>query len=104
MKPPPLVPPEHLQRLLQAAADAEGRRDLQQSIELLERAGRLMPSKAAIPLQLGRIHGLRYDYDAAERCFEQALRLAQRKMLMLTAIADASVNFRREEIAERYLR
>jgi tetratricopeptide (TPR) repeat protein len=104
MKSPQLVPPEHVKRLLQAAAEAEGRRDLQQCTELLERAGRLMPSHAVIPLQLGRIHGLRYDYAAAERCFEQAIRLAQRKTRMLTAIADASLNFRRLEIAERYLR
>ncbi|HEV2437660.1 MAG TPA: sulfotransferase [Verrucomicrobiae bacterium] len=104
MKSPPLVPPEHVQRLLQAAAEAESRRDVEQCVELLERAGRLLPSHAGIPLQLGRIHGLRYDYPAAERCFEQALQLAQRKVRMLTAIGDASLNFRRTEIAERYLR
>jgi tetratricopeptide (TPR) repeat protein len=104
MKSPQLVPPEHVKRLLQAAAEAESRRDLQQCSELLERAGRLMPAYPVIPLQLGRIHGLRYDYAAAEQSFEQALRLAQRKTLMLTAIADASLSFRRMEIAERYLR
>jgi tetratricopeptide (TPR) repeat protein len=53
---------------------------------------------------LGRIHGLRYDYAAAERCFEQALRLAPRKAEMLTAIAEKCQNFRNPAIEESYLR
>jgi len=70
----------------------------------LERASRLAPANAGILLQLGRIHGLRYDYVAAERCFEQALRFAPRKTEMLTAVANHCQDFRNPEIAERYLR
>jgi tetratricopeptide (TPR) repeat protein len=103
MKQRQLVPPEHLQRLLQAATDAEGRRDFQQCEEILERASRLATSNARILLQLGRIRGLRYDYSAAECCFEQAIQIASRKVQILTAIADSCQIFRRPEMAERYL-
>ncbi len=71
---------------------------------MLESARRLAPANASILLQLGRIHGLGYDYAAAERCFEQALRFSPRKTEMLTAISDSCQNFRNPNIAERYLR
>ena len=50
------------------------RRDFQQGIEILERASRLDPANAGILLDLGRFYGKRYDYAAAERCFEKAVR------------------------------
>jgi cytochrome c-type biogenesis protein CcmH/NrfG len=104
MKRRQLIPPEHLSRLLQRAAEAQAQHDLQQCVELLDRASRLQPSNAAIFLQLGRIHGLLYDYNTAEGCFEQALRFARRKLLILVAIADNSKNFRCTEISETYFR
>jgi tetratricopeptide (TPR) repeat protein len=70
----------------------------------LKSASRCAPSNTDILLQLGRIHGLCYDYTAAERCFEQALRLAPQKTEMLTTVADYCQSFRNPEIAERYFR
>jgi tetratricopeptide (TPR) repeat protein len=100
----PLVAAGSLNRMVQAAEAAWHRKDFLESIETLERASRLAPSNAGILLQLGRYHGLRYDYTAAERCFKQALRVAPRKTEMLTIIADHCHNFRSQDLAERYLR
>ena len=104
MKRPPLVASGSLNRMIQAAEAAWQRKDFQECLETLESASRLAPSNAGILLQLGRIYGLRYDYAAAERCFEQALRFAPRKTEMLTAIVDHCHNFRNTKLAEHYLR
>jgi tetratricopeptide (TPR) repeat protein len=103
MKRTTLVPASSLNRLLQSAEEAWQRKDFPKAIETLERASRLAPSNPAILLQLGRFQGLRYNYAAAERCFEQALRVAPRKTEMLTAIADHCHNFRSQDLAARYL-
>jgi tetratricopeptide (TPR) repeat protein len=47
---------------------------------------------------------LRYDYAAAESCFEQALRLTPHKTELLTSIGSHCRNFRNQDLAERYLR
>jgi tetratricopeptide (TPR) repeat protein len=104
MKRPQLVSAGTLNRMLQAADAAWQRKDFQECIEMLERACRLAPANTVFPVKLGRIYGLRYDYAAAERSFEQALRFAPRKTEMLTAIAEHCQNFRNPDIAERYLR
>ena len=103
MKRPPAVAPGSLQRRLQEAEAAWGRKDFAACLATLESARRLAPANTGIILQLGRIHGLRYDYAAAERGFEQARRLAPGKTAMLTAIADHCQNFRNPELAERHL-
>jgi tetratricopeptide (TPR) repeat protein len=102
----PTITADSLNQMLQAAEAAWERADFQECIKTLERASRLAPtpSNNGILLRLGRFHGLRYDYAAAERCFEQALRFAPRKTEMLTAIADHCQNFRNQDIAERYFR
>jgi tetratricopeptide (TPR) repeat protein len=104
MKPAQLISPGTLNRMLQAAEAAWERKDFKECIETLESASRRAPANASVLLQLGRIHGLHYDYAAAENCFERALRFAPRKTEMLTAIADHCQNFRNPDIEERYLR
>ena len=90
--------------MLQAAEAAWERKDFQACLETLASANRIAPANTSILLQLGRIHGLSYNYAAAESCFEKALRVAPRRTEMLTAIADHCQNFRNPEIAARYLR
>jgi tetratricopeptide (TPR) repeat protein len=70
-----LVSQGSLSRMLQAAAESWKRCDFQQSIEILERASRLDPANSGILLDLGNFYGNRYDYAAAERCFEKAVRI-----------------------------
>jgi len=69
-----------LSRMFQEAAEAWKRQDYQQTIETLERAARLDPANGRIQLDLGRAHGLRYDYGAAEHCLDKAVRVAVRKV------------------------
>ena len=104
MKRPTLVAAGSLNRLLEAAKAAWERKDFSEGIETLERARRLAPSNAGVLLQLGRFHGLRYNYAAAERCFESALRIAPKKIEMLAAIAEYCQNFRNPAVAELFLR
>jgi len=104
MKRSRLISQGSLDRLLKTAYAALERKDFQTGIEALESANRLAPSNARILLQLGNVYGMRYDYPAAERCFEQALRFAPSKRVMLVAVANHCHYFRNTELLERYLR
>ena len=104
MKRPSLVSQGSLNRILQAAEQAWHQKDFQQNIELLERASRLVPSNANIHLQLGRMHGLRHDYAAAERCFEQAVRVSHRKTEAMALVGAHCRDLRNPELGERYFR
>jgi tetratricopeptide (TPR) repeat protein len=90
-------------QLLMASEDAWHRKDFQGCLDILQRANRLAPGNIKIMLQLGRFHGLRYDYETAEKYFEQALRLTPRKAETLVQIADNCQFFRKLEISERFL-
>ena len=86
MKRPRLVSQGSLARLFQAAAEAWRRQAYQETIELLERASRLDPANLTVLLDLGRAQGLRYDYAAAERSLEKAVRF--RKVKLSETISD----------------
>lgn len=103
MKPPQAMPAGMLNRRLQEAEAAWERKDFQACLDHLESARRLAPANIGILLQLGRIHGLRYDYAAASRCFDQALRLVPHKLETLVAVAEHCQNFRNPAIAMQYL-
>jgi tetratricopeptide (TPR) repeat protein len=104
MKRPMLISQGSLNRMLKAASEAWQRGDFQQCFELLERASHLNPSNFKILLHLGELYGLRYDYAAAERCFEKAIRVAPNKAEILATAGRLSVHFRNPEIATRYFK
>src|SRR5271170_2961860 len=104
MKRQSLVSKGSLARMLQAAGEAWNRKDYRQNIEILERASRLDPANAGILLQLGRDYGLRYDYAAAERCFEKAVHIAPKKTEALATAGMYCRDFRKPDLAERYFR
>jgi len=79
MKRQRLVSQGSLSRLFQEAAEAWRKQEYQLTIELLERAARLDPANPAVLLDLGRAYGLRYDYPAAGRCLEKAIRVSARQ-------------------------
>ena len=79
MKRSPLVSQRSLARMLQAAAECWQNQDYAKYIDILQRANRLAPSNPGVLLDLGRGHGMRYDYAAAERYFEQAIAVARQK-------------------------
>src|SRR6266404_3907044 len=91
-----------LSRMFQEAAEAWKRLDYQQSIDTLERAAKLDPANPSIQLDLGRAYGMRYDYSGAERCLEQGVRVAARKVEVLTEAGKRCQQFGRPEMANRY--
>ncbi|MGD1087421.1 MAG: sulfotransferase [Verrucomicrobiota bacterium] len=104
MKRPQLVSQGSLNRMIQAADECCKRGDLQQGIEIIERTTRLDPANWRLRLQLGRAHGFNYDYAAAERCLEQAVRFAPHKTEALAAAGKTSIEFGRPQMAEGYFR
>jgi tetratricopeptide (TPR) repeat protein len=99
-----LVSQGTLTRLLNTAEEARNRRDFQQSIEILERASRLDPANVQILLNLGYAYGSHYDYAAAERCFERAIRLAPQKTEALAGAAFRARDFGNHKMAGHYYR
>jgi len=93
-----------LSRTFLAAAEAWKRQEYQETIDLLERASRLDPANAGLLLDLGRAHGMRYDYATAERCFEKAIRVAPRQLDALVAAGQRSREIGRTEMAQAYLK
>ena len=55
-----------------------------------------------ILLDLGRMQGLRYDYTAAESCFERAIRVSPRKTEAIALVGTRCREFRNLEMAEHY--
>ena len=102
MKRTQLVSPGSQNRMLQAANEAWNRKKFQEAIELLERASRLDPANVDILLDLGHYYGLRYDYAAAERCFEKAARMAPNKAVILAAAGMHCADFGNYALSERF--
>ena len=104
MKRPQLVSQGTLARLLNTADEARNRHEFQQCVEILERASRLDPANINILLNLGHAHGNNFDYSAAERCFEKAIRLAPKKTETLAGAALRARDFGNHSMAAHYYR
>jgi tetratricopeptide (TPR) repeat protein len=102
LKQPSLVSQGTLSRMLQAAEQAWQQKDFEQNIELLERARHLAPANSKILWQLGRVQGLRYNYAAAEECFDRAIRLAPNKTEALANAGQWSLDFASHQLTEHY--
>ena len=103
MKRPQLVSKGTIQRIRQAAEQAWYDRDLKHCVELLERGCRLDPADPGLLMQLGRMQGVCYDYEAAERSFEKAIRVAPVKVEAMAIAAQQCRDFYNTSLAERYL-
>jgi tetratricopeptide (TPR) repeat protein len=97
-----LVSDGTMARMMQTAADLWKRCDFEQCAEIMERASRLDPANSSILLDLGAVHGKAYDYAAAERCFERAIRVAPNKTEALRIAGLRCLNFDQHEMAERF--
>ncbi|NOS68884.1 MAG: hypothetical protein HOP33_03045 [Verrucomicrobia bacterium] len=102
MKRQRLVSQGSLSRMFQEAAESWKRQDYQQTIETLERAGRMDPANASIQLDLARAHGLRYDYASAEQCLEKAVRVSVKKADVLAEAGRRCQEFGSYDLARRY--
>src|SRR5712691_7749114 len=72
MKRQRMIAPGVLSRMLHNAGACWNRQEYDQYFEIMERASRLDPANHGLLLDLGSAHGKRYNYAAAERCFEKA--------------------------------
>jgi len=88
--------------MLQAAAAAWQRGDHARCIDILEQASGMAPNEAGILFDLGRCHGWCYDYDAANRCFEKAIRVSGWKTAALLEAGRRCLNFFQNEMAGNY--
>jgi hypothetical protein len=95
VKRPQLVSKGSLQRTLQGAGEAWNQRNFEQYFDLMERAAPQDPANHQIPLDLGLAYGVRYDYSAANCCFEKAVRVAPNKTEALVVAGTHSRNFGR---------
>jgi tetratricopeptide (TPR) repeat protein len=102
MKRQRLISTGALSRLFQEAVEAWRRQDYQQTIALLERAGRLDPANTTVLFDLGRAYGLRYEYEAAGRSFEKAIKISPRKAEALVEAGRRSQAFGNYQMATRY--
>jgi tetratricopeptide (TPR) repeat protein len=102
MKRPQLISPGSLNRMLQAAQESWGKRNFDTYFETMERASKLDPANHRILLDLGLAYGMRYDYAAAERCLEKAVRVAPRKSEALVMAGTHCRNFNQYEMATRF--
>jgi tetratricopeptide (TPR) repeat protein len=91
-----------LTRLLGEAREARERQDFSRSLDLFEQAHRIVPANAAVLLDVGFAHGLLHNYEAADRCFNEAERRSPRKADVLAMAGLHSRNFMRYEMARNY--
>src|SRR5260370_22576323 len=89
-------------RMLQTATELWHRQDFDHYFELMERVCRLDPANHGLLLDLGSAYGMRYDYAAAERCFEKAVRVAPDRATALAMAGMQCRNFSRDELARHY--
>jgi tetratricopeptide (TPR) repeat protein len=104
MKRPQLVSQGTLARLLQEAEQARNFMDFPRSIELLEKITRLDPTNVNLLLNLGHAQGKNFDFAAAERTFERAIRIAPKKNEAFAAAAMRARDFGNTILADRYYR
>lgn len=86
------------------AEEARNRRDFERCIEILERASRLDPANVQILLNLGHAHGTHYNFAAAQRYFERAIRIAPNRTEILASAGMRARDFGDHKLAEYYYR
>jgi tetratricopeptide (TPR) repeat protein len=91
-----------LARLRQGALEAWRRQDFPEYFKIMEQASRQDPANPALFLDTGAAHGMRYDYAAAERCFEKAIRVSPSKCNALVMAGTQCRGFDRYEMARHY--
>ncbi len=92
-----------LARMRQGAMEAWRRQDYPEYFKIMEQASRQDPANTALLLEIGAAYGMRYDYAAAERCFENAIRVAPSKSKALVMAGTQCRGFDRYEMARNYL-
>jgi tetratricopeptide (TPR) repeat protein len=92
-----------LTRLRQGALEAWRGQDYARYFEIMEQASRRDPANSSLLLDMGAAYGMRYDYAAAERCFDKAVRVAPNRSNALVMAGTQCRGFDRYEMARHYL-
>ena len=91
-----------LARLRQGALEAWRRQDFPEYFKIMEQASSKDPANPALLLDMGAAYGMRYDYAAAERCFEKAVRVSPTRSNALIMAGTQCRGFDRYELARLY--
>jgi tetratricopeptide (TPR) repeat protein len=103
-RPHQVKPNQAIVRLFREAEEAWGRQDYQKSISLIEQATHKEPYNPALLIHLARAYGLRYDFPAAERYIEKALRIPQGQTHTLEEAGKICLEFNNLDMALGYLK
>src|SRR5258706_10910219 len=95
-RPPPLPIPFH------QAAQAWKQQDYQKTIDLLTRASQAQPSNSRLLFNLAEAYGLRFDYEQADRCLEQAIAVAANKIEAMAEAGRRCFRFAQPDMGNRY--
>lgn len=102
MKQQQLISRGSLSRMIKTAEELWHNQDYPKAIEVMERVNRLAPAHIPALLELGHFQGMRYNYAAAERCFEKAVRVAPDRTNVLAMAGLHCRGFDHYEMAKRY--
>jgi len=102
-RPRPNKPNPAIERLYREAEEAWRQQDYPKSISLMEQASRKEPYNPSLLLDLARAHGRRYDFPAAERCIEKALRISKDHTHTLGEAGRTCLKFDDLDMAVSYL-
>ena len=91
-----------LARVRQGAVEAWRRQDYPEYFKIMEQASRQDPANSDLLLDMGAAYGMRYDYAAAERCLEKAIRVAPSRINALVVAGTQCRGFDRYEMARDY--
>ena len=92
-----------IQRLYREAEEAWAQQEYQKGISLIEKATRKEPYNPSLLLDLARAYGQRYDYPAAQRCFEKAVEISTERAHTLAEAGHICFQFDNLDMAAGYL-
>ena len=94
--------PDSVAGLVDSASTAWHMKEFDKSLDCLKRAHRLAPDEPRILLGLGRYHGLRCEFDAAQQYFEKAIHITGQKTDIIVIAGEHCAHFGRHELAKNY--
>ena len=88
--------------LVAEAQTCTTRYDFQGAAQLLERARKLQPDLDKLLVELGSAYAKGYNFAEAERCFEEAVRVSNRKGETMNAVGHCWLDVRHYDAARKY--
>ena len=102
-QPKPPNPAQMVAQLIREAEAAWDRQDYTKSNQIVEELSRRWPADVSILFRLARAHGLRYDFTAAARYVEKAVRVSLQRAQTLEEAGRLWLELAQMDMAARYL-